>query len=73
MNKKLMFTAAAMGAAYLMRNPESRQKLMSQVQNFSKSGAGGIGNLLNQFGVGKNNSSSASAVSPSTSSQISHN
>lgn len=72
MNKKLMFTAAAMGAAYLMRNPEARQKLMGQVQNFTKSGSGGIGKYLNQFGGGKDNSA-ASVVSPSTPSTISHN
>ncbi|USB31744.1 hypothetical protein [Paenibacillus sp. YPG26] len=60
MNKKLMFTAAAMGAAYLMRNPESRQKLMGQVQNFSKSGTGAsIGKYLNQFGLGKSSSSTS--------------
>lgn len=71
MNKKMMFAAAAAGAAYLMRNPESRQKLMNQVQNFTKSGSGGIGKYLNQFGVGqKANSPSPSRTSiPSQSSQ----
>ncbi|GIP23248.1 MULTISPECIES: hypothetical protein [Paenibacillus] len=61
MNKKLMFAAAAAGAAYLMRNPESRQKLMNQVQNFTKSGSGGLGKYLNQMGIGKNSSSSTAA------------
>ncbi len=33
--KKLMMTTVALGAAYLMRNKKSRNKLMEQVQNFS--------------------------------------
>ncbi|WP_433942924.1 hypothetical protein [Paenibacillus sp. SN-8-1] len=73
MNKKLMFTAAAMGAAYLMRSPESRQKLMSQVQNFTKSGTGAsIGKYLNQFGLGKS-TDSTSVTSTSSPNQINHN
>lgn len=31
-NKKLMMTTAALGAAYLLRNEKSRNKLMNQFQ-----------------------------------------
>jgi hypothetical protein len=34
--KNLMMTTVALGAAYLMRNPKSRQKLMNQFQAFAK-------------------------------------
>ncbi|WP_256218353.1 hypothetical protein [Bacillus sp. MUM 116] len=36
MNRKnLMMTTAALGAAYLLRNKKSRQKLMNQFQAFA--------------------------------------
>ncbi len=31
-----MMTTAALGAAYLLRNPKSRQKLIHQLQAFAK-------------------------------------
>ncbi len=34
-NNKFMMSAMALGAAYLMRNPESRQKLKEQFQSFA--------------------------------------
>ncbi|MGF6950714.1 hypothetical protein QF028_003219 [Neobacillus sp. B4I6] len=34
--KNLMMTTVALGAAYLLRNPKSRQKLMNQFQAFTK-------------------------------------
>ena len=34
--KNLMMTTVALGAAYLLRNPNSRKKLMNQVQAFTK-------------------------------------
>lgn len=37
MKNKLAFTTVALGAAYLMRNKEARQKLKQQFQSFSKS------------------------------------
>jgi len=33
----MMFTALGLGAAYLLRNKNARQKLMSQFQNFAGS------------------------------------
>lgn len=33
--KKSMLTAVALGAAYLLRNKDSRQKLMDQFQSFT--------------------------------------
>ncbi|WP_172798856.1 hypothetical protein [Paenibacillus sp. FJAT-26967] len=35
MNKKMMFTAVGLGAAYLMRNKDARDKLIGQFQNFA--------------------------------------
>ncbi|WP_267896068.1 hypothetical protein [Paenibacillus sp. CAA11] len=37
--KSMMFTAIGLGAAYLLRNKDSRQKLMNQFQSFTKSKA----------------------------------
>jgi hypothetical protein len=34
--KNLMMTTVALGAAYLLRNPKSRQKLVNQLQAFAK-------------------------------------
>lgn len=34
-NNKFMMSAMALGAAYLMRNPEARQKLKDQFQSFA--------------------------------------
>jgi len=34
--KNLMMTTVALGAAYLLRNPKSRKKLMNQVQSFTR-------------------------------------
>jgi hypothetical protein len=34
--KKLMMTTVALGAAYLLRNPKSRQKLKNQFQTFAE-------------------------------------
>ena len=31
-----MMTTVALGAAYLLRNPKSRQKLVNQLQAFAK-------------------------------------
>ncbi|WP_394583122.1 hypothetical protein LG291_06525 [Cytobacillus firmus] len=36
-NNKFMMSAMALGAAYLMRNPESRQKLKDQFKSFAGS------------------------------------
>ncbi|GIP38681.1 hypothetical protein J31TS4_19610 [Paenibacillus sp. J31TS4] len=36
MNKKMMLTTVALGAAYLLKNKESRDKLMNQISNFTK-------------------------------------
>ncbi|WP_275940724.1 hypothetical protein [Neobacillus terrae] len=33
--KKMMMTTVALGAAYLLRSKDSRQKLMGQMQSFS--------------------------------------
>ncbi|WP_173427683.1 hypothetical protein [Aneurinibacillus tyrosinisolvens] len=33
--KKMMMTTLALGTAYLLRNKESRQKLMNQFQSFA--------------------------------------
>jgi hypothetical protein len=34
--KNLMMTTVALGAAYLLRNPKARQKIMNQFQNIAK-------------------------------------
>jgi hypothetical protein len=34
--KNLMMTTVALGAAYLLRNPKSRQKIVNQLQAFAK-------------------------------------
>ncbi|MCM3707172.1 MULTISPECIES: hypothetical protein [Cytobacillus] len=36
-NNKFMMSAMALGAAYLMRNPESREKLKDQFKSFAGS------------------------------------
>ncbi|MBN8198984.1 MULTISPECIES: hypothetical protein [Bacillaceae] len=36
-NNKFMMSAMALGAAYLMRNPEARQKIKDQFKSFSGS------------------------------------
>jgi hypothetical protein len=36
--KKLMMATVALGAAYLLRNQKSRQKLMNQFQTFAEKG-----------------------------------
>jgi len=35
--KKMMMTTVALGAAYLLRNKKSRQKLKDQFRNFAQS------------------------------------
>lgn len=35
MKNKALLTSVALGAAYLLRNEKSRNKLMDQVKNFS--------------------------------------
>ncbi|MBP1155802.1 hypothetical protein ACVLD2_000278 [Paenibacillus sp. PvR052] len=35
--RKMIWTAISMGAAYLLRNKEARQKLMTQFQSFRQS------------------------------------
>jgi len=35
--KKMLLTTVALGAAYLMRNKESREKLMNQMQSMGTS------------------------------------
>lgn len=35
MKNKALFTSLALGAAYLLRNEKSRNKLMDQVKNFT--------------------------------------
>ncbi|MGE6226898.1 hypothetical protein [Paenibacillus chitinolyticus] len=37
MGKKMMFTAIGLGAAYLLRNKDARQKLKDQFQSFAGS------------------------------------
>jgi hypothetical protein len=34
--KNLMMTTVALGAAYLLRNPKSREKIINQFQAFAK-------------------------------------
>lgn len=40
MKNKALFTTVALGAAYLLRNEKSRNKLMDQVKNFTNSKKG---------------------------------
>lgn len=35
MKNKMLFTTLALGAAYLMRNEKSRNKVMKQIKNFT--------------------------------------
>lgn len=34
--KNLMMSTVALGAAYLLRNPKSREKIINQIQAFAK-------------------------------------
>jgi hypothetical protein len=44
MNKKMAFTALGLGAAYLMRNKDSRDKISKQFESFGSSPMRGFNN-----------------------------